>query len=179
MEKWKNIKNFEGIYKVSNKGNVKSLKRKVKNKGSYSGYALVKEKILKQSTNRLGYKVVTLQKEGKRYHATVHRLVAKAFLEEPKNKNEVNHKDLNKANNNVLNLEWCNRSENINHYYKSIKTTSKYKGVSYQKDRDKWVSYINLNKKRIFIGRFNTEIEAKKERELFLLNIKQKNEEFS
>ena len=116
---------------------------------------------------------MTLFKNGKRDFKIVHRLVAEAFLEKESGYNEVNHIDLNKSNNNVSNLEWCNRSQNVNHFYKSQKTSSIYKGVSYQKDRRKYVAYIDLHKKRITLGRFDTEKEAKEYRDNFIEKLKE------
>lgn len=177
MEQWSDVNGFEGFYQISNKGLVKSLDRKIKNNGSYSGFIKRKEIILKQTTNRIGYKVVTLSRDGVRCFKTVHRLVAENFIINEHNYKEVNHKDLDKSNNAVENLEWCSRAQNINHYFDSINTTSKFKGVSYQKDRDKWIAYIDLNKKRISLGRFNTEEEAHKKRELYIKELKNINYE--
>jgi hypothetical protein len=177
MEQWKDVNGFEGLYQVSNKGRVKSLDRIIKNNGSYSGVITRKEIILKQTTNRLGYKVITLNKDGVRFFKIVHRLVAESFIINKHNYKEVNHKDLDKANNTIENLEWCSRSQNINHYYNSKNTTSKFKGVSYQKDRDKWIAYIDFNKIRISLGRFDTEEQAYKKRELYIKELKNKNYE--
>lgn len=172
MEIWKSIKNFECLYEVSNYGNVRSVSRKVLNNGSYSGYTNIKSKVLKQTKNRLGYHVLTLFKNGKRHFKIVHRLVAEAFLDNPNNYSEVNHKDLNKSNNYFANLEWCSREYNVNHFYKSKSKTSKYKGVSFQKDRNKWVSFIDIDKKRINIGRFDTEEEAYTQRLNYINKLK-------
>lgn len=168
MEIWKSIQGYEGFYEVSNKGRIKSLKRTVKNSGSYSGKRIYHEKILKQNINRLGYHVVTLSKHSKRKFFIVHRIVANAFIDNPKKLPEVNHKDLNKSNNNVQNLEWCTRSENVNHFYNKTNTSSKHKGVYYQKDRKKWGAYVDYQGKRISLGRFNTESEAHKYRTNFI-----------
>ena len=97
-EEWKPVENYEDLYWVSNLGNVKN-KRKDK----------------KLSINLDGYYVVNLSKNGKSKIFTVHRLVAQAFIPNPDNLPQVNHKDENKLNNNVDNLEWCN--SNYNHNY--------------------------------------------------------------
>jgi hypothetical protein len=177
MERWKDVKGFEGLYQVSNLGRVKSLSRKSKNAGSYNGYVTIKERIMKQTINRLGYHVITLFKDGNRNFKIVHRLVAESFIENPKNYKEVNHKDLDKSNNNALNLEWCNREQNINHFYNSKVTSSKYKGVSYQKDRNKWLAYVVLNKVRVMLGRFDSEEEASIIRTEFIKQLKNINYE--
>lgn len=101
METWKDIPGYEGLYQVSDFGNVKSLRGK--------------EKILKPSSNGKGYLTLILSKNNKRYYPYVHRLVGELFVENPDNKPEINHKDGNKANNHKDNLEWCTHLENIKH----------------------------------------------------------------
>lgn len=101
MEIYKDIEGYEG-YKISNYGNVKSLK-------------FGKEKILKQTKNKQGYLRVDLYKEGKLKHYKVHRLVAQAFIPNPNNYPMVNHRDEDKTNNIVENLEWCTPKYNINY----------------------------------------------------------------
>ena len=113
QEKWKPIEGFEG-YKISNQGRVKSLSRTIK-KSNGSLY-VVKEKILKQSHNKQGYSMIILRKNSKSNGLSIHRLVAKTFLKGDVKK-QVNHKDGNKTNNLVDNLEWVTASENIQHSY--------------------------------------------------------------
>ena len=103
MEIWKDIEGYEGIYQVSNLGRTKRL------------YKNDKEKILKPFSNKDGYLIVNLCKEGKVKSRSVHRLVAQAFIPNPENKPEVNHKDENKSNNKVENLEWVTSKENNNY----------------------------------------------------------------
>lgn len=100
MEIFKDIEGYEG-YQVSNLGRVKSFKRG-------------KEKFLRNKRNK-GYIFVFLYKEGKRKECSVHRLVANAFLPNPDNLPQINHKDEDKSNNNVDNLEWCSASYNMNY----------------------------------------------------------------
>lgn len=108
-EIWKDIKNYEGYYQISNCGNVKSLSRSK----SFS------EKILSNNKNTSGYYHVKLCNWlGKKTHM-IHRLVAQSFISNPENKRTVNHKDSNKENNNVNNLEWATYSENHIHSYKN------------------------------------------------------------
>lgn len=103
-EIWKDILNYEGLYQVSNLGDIKSLKRK-HTKGC----------ILRYSIGNSGYKQVVLCKNGECKTRMIHRLVAETFIENPNNFKEVNHKDENKLNNSVDNLEWCDRIYNQNY----------------------------------------------------------------
>ena len=101
-EEWRDIKDYEGIYQISNRGNVKSLNYR----------RTGKERILKGSKDSNGYLQVHLCKDGKMKAYCVHRLVASAFLENPMGYTDVNHKDENKENNCIENLEWCSRLYN-------------------------------------------------------------------
>ena len=109
-EYWKPVVGYEGLYEVSNWGRVKSAKRLVK---SPRGYRTVCERILKPTKDSHGYLCVSLHKEGKMKFVKIHRLVAEAFLDNPYNLSEVNHKDENKQNNIVTNLEWISHIDNI------------------------------------------------------------------
>lgn len=109
---FKDIKGYEGYYQVDEKGNVKSLDRYRKN--GAGGY-IQKGKLLTLVDRGNGYYCVRLGKEGISKLYSVHRLVALTFLEIIDGKNQVNHIDGNKKNNNVSNLEWVSCKENINH----------------------------------------------------------------
>lgn len=117
IELYAPIKGFDGFYEVSTWGNVRSLGRcevtsnKFKNK--YKRYR--KSKILKPGIDRYGYKRVVLCKNGVKKYITIHRLVAEAFLENPDNLPEINHKDEDKSNNRADNLEYCTHEYNINY----------------------------------------------------------------
>lgn len=115
MEIWKDIKDYEWLYQISNLWNIKSLERYKKN---YSKKQLVKEKILSIWDNWKWYKVVNLNKFNKSKTFYVHRLVWLSFLENPKK--EINHKDWDKSNNRLENLEWCTSSENNQHKFKVL-----------------------------------------------------------
>ena len=112
IEIWKDYKDYEGLYQASNLGRMRSLDRWVKSKSG--SVRLCKGKILKPFTTKNGYLQVCLWKNGKVKTFYVHRLVAEAFLPNPNNLTEVNHKDENKLNNNAENLEWCDREYNCN-----------------------------------------------------------------
>ena len=128
MEEWRPVVGYEGLYEVSNMGRVKSLERTVwDNRGCYR---TVHERILKPRKDRSGYLQVNLSKDGKVKWCTVHRLVAIAFLDNADNLPEVNHKDEDKTNNCVENLEWCSRSYNMEYSYgKSVLAIHKINGL--------------------------------------------------
>ena len=111
-EEWRDIKGYEGQYQVSNLGRVKSLDRI-----SAQNHHL-KERIRKPETDKNGYKIVNLCKEGIVTLHKVHRLVGEAFIDNPDNKPQINHKDGCKCNNCVGNLEWVNSSENVIHAFR-------------------------------------------------------------
>lgn len=152
LEVFKDIPNYESKYQVSNLGRVKSLPRK---KFNGKGYHLTKEKILKTSVNpkaRRAYEIVSLAGECR----TVHSLVAECFLNHNAldRKLVVHHIDNNPLNNNLDNLEIITHRENISI---SKKGSSKYTGVSFAKDRNKWRAKITINKQQINLGAFETE----------------------
>ena len=103
MEEWKNVIGYEGLYEVSNIGNVRNVKRNT---------------LLRLSKNQ-GYIQVWLYKNGIRAGLKVHRLVAEAFLPNPDNLPQVNHKDEDKTNNRVENLEWCTAKYNTNYGHRT------------------------------------------------------------
>jgi len=148
MEVFKDIKGYEGSYKISNLGRVKSLKRN-------------KETILKDGISGCGYKTVGLYSGRNRKTFKVHQLVAIEFLnhDPKKSKLVVDHIDNNKLNNNLTNLQI------VTHRYNSSKDTnsgSKYTGVSLHKLSNKWISNITLNGKQKYLGLFKCELAAAK-----------------
>ena len=102
-EIWKDIQGYEGLYQVSNLGRVKSLRR---------------DKILAPKKNWDGYLRIQLWRNNKNVFVSIHRLVAQAFIDNLENKPFINHKDGDKQNNYVENLEWCTQKENIYHAQK-------------------------------------------------------------
>lgn len=107
-----------------------------------------------------GYLKVWLYKNGKRKMFYVHRLVAQAFLENPDALPMVNHKDFDKANNDVGNLEYCTARYNMTYSAIAKQTSSSYLGVTWNKRARKWQAQYQIGKKKIYIGCFGTQEEA-------------------
>ena len=111
-EVYRPVKGFEGLYEVSNFGNVRSLKKII-------GRRVVDARLLKQRISTQGYLMVSLTRNYKTFNASVHRLIAEAFIDNPFNKATVNHIDGNKLNNDISNLEWATQRENNIHAYRT------------------------------------------------------------
>jgi len=108
-ETWIDIKDYEGRYQASNLGMIKTFVQAFKtNKG-----------VLRYGIDTNGYPIVKLYSNGKGRTSKVHRLIAETFIDNPNNLPQVNHKDGNKLNNAVENLEWCDQSHNIKHAYRT------------------------------------------------------------
>lgn len=104
-EEWRDIKGFEGLYQVSNLGNVRRMECDITyNNGTVHHY---KEGIRKPNKDKDGYLYLNLWKDGKCKVGRIHKLVAETFIPNPNNYPVINHKDENKSNNRVENLEWC------------------------------------------------------------------------
>jgi len=114
-EIWKPIKSFEGIYEVSNFGNVKSVSRAKKFNNAYMEVTFQTKERLLSPCVRGGYLRVRLQSSECKKMFSVHRLVAEAFIENTEGKKTINHIDANKTNNHVSNLEWNTILENVRH----------------------------------------------------------------
>ena len=154
-EAYKSIKGYEGLYEVSNLGNVKSLERQGKH--SKGGKMIIKEKILTNSNNGNGYFKVHLTINNKTKKIYIHQLVAMAFLNHTPNgvKNIVDHIDNNSKNNNLNNLQLITQRENSSK--DKINKTSKYTGVHWLKKRNKWQASIRINGSKVYLGSFSDE----------------------
>ena len=108
---WRDVKGYDGLYQVSDDGQVRSMDRVCTGKRNRA----IKGKVLKQTKTSTGYLKVELCKDGRKISTKVHRIVAMAFIENPDGKPNINHIDNNPLNNNVKNLEWCTQKENMIH----------------------------------------------------------------
>jgi hypothetical protein len=144
MEIWKDIKDFEGIYQVSNFGRVRRWRKKAK-----FWY------LLKPLAHSGGYERLKLRNKGNDKDVYIHRLVAQSFLGINEEK-VVNHIDGNRNNNRLDNLELVTQRENVSHGNK----VKNLVGASYKKNRGKWASSIQLLGKSRFLGSFNCETAA-------------------
>ena len=153
IEIWKDIKGYEGLYQVNNLGNVKSL---------------VSNKILKPMISNSGYFRVDLFKKHNRNQFSIHRLVALHFIIKPSDKDHVNHKDEDKLNNNVENLEWVTHEENCN-YGTAIKrrvenTNFKSRAIDYTNCIEATSKpIIQFSREGKFIKRYNSLSECARE----------------
>lgn len=140
---WRPMANFEGLYDISSSGDIRSVARE------FSYYdprwnrittRKHKSAIMKQLDSVGGYKFVQLRKDGKYYPRYVHRLVAQTFIPNPESKKEVNHKDGNKANNDITNLEWVTPSENQRHSHQVLGHPSSTKGTHLSEEHKRKMS---------------------------------------
>jgi hypothetical protein len=147
METYKDIPGYERHYQVSDFGNVKSTKNS-------------KEKVLIPILGKRGYLQVSLSINNSKKVYKVHQLVAMAFLDHTPKKHSlvVNHINLDRTDNRLENLEVVTNRENCN--LKHISSSSKYVGVSWRKDRNKWAAEILIDGKRVKLGHYEKEIDA-------------------
>lgn len=169
-EEWRQIPEFEGLYEVSNTGKIRSLARIVNS--CYGSKMALQSKEIKLNLKRNGYMYVCLSKEGSANTYRVHRLVALAFISNPNNQPQVNHKNGVKNDNRVGNLEWCTASQNSNHAYSSNLRFS----PSYWKDKSG--SEHNLSKPVVMMTQqdetvrmFGSSYEAERETQIANQNI--------
>lgn len=160
-EVWRDIEGYEGLYRVSNLGRVSSIKRTVSmrindstTKQTVNG-RIMKPWITGYNSN---YFCVSLCLSGKRKNNLVHRLVARAFIENKENKPQVDHIDGNQKNNNVKNLRWVSNHENSFHYKKTMPIKGYTKKVGATGAR--YLCTFVIYKKGYFLGSFSTPEES-------------------
>lgn len=138
-EIFKDIKNYEGIYKISNTGKVIRLSKS--NDKRYSN----KSWELKPQMSKKGYYIFNLCKNGKSKIYLLHRLIAEHFIDNKNNYEVVNHKDGNKLNNSLDNLEWCSFKDNVKHAYKNELMKNCKKICQYDKKNNFIKKYYSIN----------------------------------
>ena len=158
MEKWIDIKDYEGLYCISDKGRVKSLRRKRINGG------LLIERILKPRYDKMGYVQYVLNMDGIKKSVKGHHLVFEHFSDLKRDGRRINidHIDENKSNNTFENLRLLTNRQNLSKGKIKKNKSSIYTGVYKPKGSDKFQAYITINKKHIYLGLFDSEIEAHK-----------------
>lgn len=162
IEIWGDIPGYEGYYQVSDKGNIKSLKRKVIKKNGIE--VKINERILKSYDNSNGYLFVSLSKEGKTSNKYIHKLVAIVFLGHIPNGmvDVVDHIDGDKNNNNLTNLQVITTEGNI----LKGKKIKEAKGCYWNNRNKKWYTLITIDVKQINLGSFTEKYDAREMWEL-------------
>lgn len=149
-EIWKPIRDYVGLYEVSNLGNVRSLPK-------MCGFRKDKGRIIKPFTNNNGYSLVSLSKDGKMKHFQVHRLVATEFIDNPDDKPQVDHINRNRLDNRVENLRWASASENGNNT--KLNRSIYYNGET--KTLTEWSRILGIKQvtlhQRVFISNWSIE----------------------
>lgn len=154
LDDWYDIKGYENLYQINIVGDIKSLECTT----NFNGKSYTKrERILKQGTRPNGYKCVVLRKNNKSTSFLVHRLVAETFLPNPSNLPCVNHKDENKSNNSVDNLEWCTRLYNDNYGTRNIRLSNINIGKHHSEETKQKLREMFIGENNPFYGKSHSD----------------------
>ena len=161
-EIWEDIKGYEGLYQISNLGKIKSLDHVVKTSNKYkaTGSRMVKGKMLKCSFDKDGYLTISLSKNNIVKTKRIHKLVAETFIINLHNLPIINHKDENKQNNYVDNLEWCTHQYNTN-----------YNNMPFKRAENRRKKVLQYDKNGNLIKKWNSMTEASKHYNISRSNI--------
>ena len=155
-EIWKDIAGYDGLYQVSSFGRVKSLDR-IDSENHFRKGQIMKQKMTKGPGRGVGYMRVGLRNGKRQKEYLVHRLVAIAFIPNPYNLPQINHKDGNRSNNCVDNLEWCDAKYNINYGDRGKKVS---KALNGQKRPQAWIPVLAYNLDGSLAERYDSVKEA-------------------
>lgn len=158
-EVWKDINGYEGLYQISNLGNIRSLTRTIKWMGKNK---TENGRMMKPVKSGCGYKYISLSKENKRTSYRVHLLVWDAFGNQPRNGRilQVDHIDNDKMNNSIENLRLLNNRDNASKGKLLKEKSSQYTGVCLHKPTQKWGARIQVDGNYKHLGLFYTQIQA-------------------
>jgi len=160
LEEFRAVKDYEGLYEISDLGRVKSLERKVAH--NFKGFIILPEIILKLGLGTGGYLGVGLSNKGRVKTYQVHQLVAIMFLGHTPCRSQlvINHKNFNRTHNPKSNLEIVSQRKNTDK--KHLLSSSEFVGVSYISSRNRWLARIHIDGKRRHLGHFRNEQDAAK-----------------
>lgn len=159
MEIWRDIPKYEGNYQASNLGNIRTHENKTTYTSKH-GVRKWKQRELKQKVSKDKCHRVSLWTKGKEQTWLVHRLVALAFLEKPEGKDCINHKDGDRCNNHIDNLEWCDYKENSNHAFDTGLAKTNFEVVLMNNATKKMTHFRSLAKASEYLGYRKTYLSA-------------------
>ncbi|MFY0760210.1 NUMOD4 motif-containing HNH endonuclease [Metabacillus dongyingensis] len=160
MEMWKDVVGYQGIYEVSNLGEVRTHEDKTSFSKRHGVDRKWKQRVLKQKVSKDKNCRVSLWKDGKEQTWLVHRLVAYAFLPKPEGKEYINHIDGNRLNNHVDNLEWCDHKENNNHAFDNRLIKTGQELVLLNRETKEMHYFRSQTKASAFLGKYHGFISA-------------------